>query len=129
MSDESAIPEVLVTDRRGSDRRRQQQGSDRRKQSIPVAVERRSGVDRRQHDAGGIPFGERRNVDDRRAGGERRAFRERRLALQSAGDQIRGALKLMTLAIESGTIPERDRRTLDAAMLRLRFALERIEEE
>ena len=54
---------------------------------------------------------------------------ERRLSLQSAGDQIRGALKLMTLAIESGSIPERDRRTLDAAMLRLRFALERLEEE
>ena len=93
-----------------------------------LLIDRRSGVDRRQHNAGGIPFGERR-IDDRRAGAERRAFRERRLELQSAGDQIRGALKLMTLAIESGTIAERDRRTLDAAMLRLRFALERIEAE
>lgn len=101
---------------------------DRRESDRRLLIDRRSGVDRRQHDTGGIPFGERRN-DDRRAGGERRAFRERRLSLQSAGDQIRGALKLMTLAIESGTIPERDRRTLDAAMLRLRFALERIEEE
>lgn len=36
-------PEVLITDRRGKDRR----GGDRRKRSIPVATERRSGVDRR----------------------------------------------------------------------------------
>jgi hypothetical protein len=93
-----------------------------------LLIDRRSGVDRRQNNAGGFAA-ERRNVDDRRAGAERRAFRERRLSLQSAGDQIRGALKLMTLAIESGQIPERDRRTLDAAMLRLRFALERLEEE
>jgi len=94
-----------------------------------LLFDRRSGVDRRQNDAGGIPGGERRKFDDRRAGAERRAFRERRLSLQSASDQIRGALKLMTLAIESGSVNERDRRTLDAAMLRLRFALERLEDE
>jgi hypothetical protein len=45
MSDDvRALPEVLVTDRRGGDRR----GNDRRKRSVPVAVERRSGQDRRQ---------------------------------------------------------------------------------
>src|SRR5215472_12997877 len=43
-SDDTLLPEVLVTDRRAGDRR----GSDRRKRSIPVAVERRSGKDRRQ---------------------------------------------------------------------------------
>jgi hypothetical protein len=43
-SDEAQLPEVLVTDRRSGDRR----GPDRRKRSIPVAVERRSGKDRRQ---------------------------------------------------------------------------------
>src|ERR1700752_2061352 len=43
-SDETMLPEVLVTDRRAGDRR----GTDRRKRSIPVAVERRSGKDRRQ---------------------------------------------------------------------------------
>jgi hypothetical protein len=43
-SDDTALPEVLVTDRRAGDRR----GADRRKRSIPVAVERRSGKDRRQ---------------------------------------------------------------------------------
>jgi hypothetical protein len=61
--------------------------------------------------------------------GERRAFVERRLSLQSAEDQIRGALKLMTTAIESGSIPEKQRRSLDAAMLRLRFALERLDSD
>jgi hypothetical protein len=42
-SDETTLPEVVVTDRRGGDRR----GNDRRKRNIPVAVERRSGKDRR----------------------------------------------------------------------------------
>jgi hypothetical protein len=42
-SDETPLPEVVVTDRRGGDRR----GGDRRKRNIPVAVERRSGKDRR----------------------------------------------------------------------------------
>jgi hypothetical protein len=42
-SDEDRLPEVAVTDRRASDRR----GNDRRKRAIPVAVERRSGKDRR----------------------------------------------------------------------------------
>jgi hypothetical protein len=94
-----------------------------------LLIDRRSGVDRRQLDETGAAATDRRSIEDRRAGGERRAFLERRLSLQSAGDQIRGALKLMTLAIESGAIAERDRRTLDAAMLRLRFALERLESE
>jgi|SRR5262245_23828548 hypothetical protein len=43
-SDQARLPDVVVTDRRGGDRR----GGDRRKRSIPVAVERRSGKDRRQ---------------------------------------------------------------------------------
>src|ERR1700752_4062329 len=43
-SDEADIPDVVVTDRRSGDRR----GTDRRKRNIPVAVERRSGKDRRQ---------------------------------------------------------------------------------
>src|SRR5262245_31368283 len=44
-TNESPLPEVLVTDRRAGDRRA---GGDRRKRSIPVAVDRRSGKDRRQ---------------------------------------------------------------------------------
>jgi hypothetical protein len=43
-NDKTPLPEVLVTDRRAGNRR----GGDRRKRSIPVAVERRSGKDRRQ---------------------------------------------------------------------------------
>jgi hypothetical protein len=46
MSSETSLPsEFVVTDRRNGDRRQQ---ADRRKQSIPVAVERRSGKDRRE---------------------------------------------------------------------------------
>jgi hypothetical protein len=53
-SDEAPLPEVVVTDRRGNDRRNK---NDRRKRQIPVAVERRSGQDRRQ-------LGERRRQVD-----------------------------------------------------------------
>ena len=91
-----------------------------------LLIDRRSGVDRR--DARKEPKDERRSRD-RRAGGDRRAFVERRLTLQSAEDQIRGALKLMTTAIEAGQIPDKPRRALDAAMLRLRFALERLDSD
>src|SRR5712692_1052185 len=42
--DENALPEVVVTDRRAGDRR----SGDRRQRDIPVAVERRSGQERRQ---------------------------------------------------------------------------------
>jgi hypothetical protein len=94
-----------------------------------LLMDRRSGVDRRQRTAPGAAPKERRATGDRRAGGERRAFLERRLSLQSASDQIRGALKLLTATIEAGSISDKQRRTLDAAMLRLRFALERIETE
>ena len=46
MTNEPTFPtELCVTDRRGKDRRAH---ADRRKRSIPVAVERRAGQDRRQ---------------------------------------------------------------------------------
>src|SRR3954447_18818446 len=48
-STDKPLPEVVVTDRRGGDRRGARTGGvDRRKRDIPVAVERRSGQDRRQ---------------------------------------------------------------------------------
>jgi hypothetical protein len=50
---ENGLPEVLVTDRRGGDRR----NADRRQQNIPVALERRKGQDRRH-------LGERRRQVD-----------------------------------------------------------------
>jgi hypothetical protein len=52
-SDDTPPSDFVVTDRRGGDRR----GGDRRKRTIPVAVERRSGQDRRQ-------MGERRRQVD-----------------------------------------------------------------
>src|ERR1700693_1255106 len=42
-TEHDALPEVLVTDRRGGDRR----NTDRRSRNIPVALERRSGQERR----------------------------------------------------------------------------------
>src|SRR4051812_46758445 len=47
-TESSGLPEVLVTDRRTTERSDRRAGNDRRKKTIPVAVERRSGNDRRQ---------------------------------------------------------------------------------
>jgi hypothetical protein len=44
MNTDETLPEVATTDRRAADRR----STDRRQRNIPVAVERRSGQDRRQ---------------------------------------------------------------------------------
>jgi hypothetical protein len=65
-------------------------------------------------------------VEERRGGEERRRIPERR-APESAGDHIRTALELLTNVAESGTLDEDSLRDLDAAMFRLRFALERLE--
>ncbi len=65
-------------------------------------------------------------VEDRRSGVERRAPPERR-APESAGEHIRNALQLLTNVAESGTLDEESLRDLDAAMFRLRFALDRLE--
>ena len=100
-----------VPDRRGEQAERG--GGERRSETkVEFPVERRSGAERRQI-------------------GDRRSAVERRLSLQSAVDQIHGALKLLTLVAESeaGRLNEEQRRELEGAMLRLRFALERLEEE
>jgi hypothetical protein len=99
-----------------------------------LTMERRQVPDRRgtQGEAGG---GERRSETeadvpvDRRSGAERRKIGARR-SVQSAMDQIHGALKLLTLVAESeaGRLNEEQRRELEGAMLRLRFALERLDE-
>jgi len=99
----------LMTERRLLDRR---DSSERRSaEQVATQVERRSGVDRRQLS-------------------DRRMAVERRLSVHSAADQIHGALKLLTLVAESeaATLSEEQRRELEGAMLRLRFALERLEE-
>jgi hypothetical protein len=87
---------------------------------------------------------DRRDVADRRTGGdqraapaavpserrksERRTGVERRLAMQSAAFQLRTALDLLERVAQSGALSDDDRRVLDTAMLRLRFAVERMEE-
>ena len=67
-------------------------------------------------------------AEERRRVGERRLGVERRLAELSAGDQIRETLRLLTRVIESGTVAEQEVRSLDAAVLRLRVALDQLEE-
>jgi hypothetical protein len=80
--------------------------------------DRRSGRDRRQTVAP-VPL-ERRSGTERRSSGERRAA-------PSVADQLRSALTLLTNVAESGTLDEPSLRDLDAAMFRLRFALDRLE--
>lgn len=65
--------------------------------------------------------------EERRRNGERRAGLERRLATLSAEDQIHEALRLLTRVIESGAMEEPEMRSLDAAVLRLRVALDQLE--
>ncbi len=69
-----------------------------------------------------------RSSAERRRKSERRTGVERRLSILSASDQIRGALRLLTRVVEMGAVAEQELRTLESAMLRLRFALERLEE-
>jgi hypothetical protein len=81
-------------------------------------LERRSGDPR----PGQQPAVERRLTGDRRSG------QERRLSILSAEDQIDEAVRLLTLVVETGSLPDEERRSLEAAMVRLRFALDRLEQ-
>lgn len=87
--------------------------SDRR-----TLLERRSGDPR----TGQQPSVERRLTGDRRSG------QERRLSILSAEDQIDEAVRLLTHVVETGSLPDEERRSLEAAMVRLRFALDRLEQ-
>lgn len=80
-------------------------GGDRRKQQIPVAVERRSGQDRRS----GI---------DRRVN-----------ANVSVSDQIHAALDLVTRATELDLLGTQERALLKMAVHRLEAALRQMEEQ
>lgn len=97
--------------------------------NMPAAHERRLTEERRNllERRAGAEVHERPSVDRRRIS-ERRAGIERRLSIQSAGDQIHAALRLLTRVIEMGAVTEQELRTLESAMLRLRFALDRLEE-
>ena len=86
-------------DRRSSDRRlNDRRISDR---SLTVHSERRSGVDRR-----GSP--------------------ERRVPLQTPADHVQWAIDLVARVAESGEMGDAELRALDAAIVRLRFALDRL---
>ncbi len=87
----------------------------RRPQGRRNALDRRSGASR----------SERASQGERRLSGDRRSGAERRL---SAGDQMREALRLLTRVIESDATHDEERRSLEGAMVRLRFALDRLEE-
>jgi hypothetical protein len=97
---------------RGPDRRarlERRSGRERRVTDKPVAVERRKGGDRRRT--------------------ERRKGIDRRLALQSGAQQMQTALGLLAQLAQSQSLNDEDRRLLDTAMLRLRFATERMDED
>ena len=71
-------------------------GAERRVKTVPVEMERRSGLDRR-------------------------------LIVESATAQIHAVLELLTQLADMGALRDDSRRLLDTAMLRLRYALERME--
>jgi hypothetical protein len=73
-------------------------GADRRVKNVPVAVDRRTGIDRR-------------------------------MEMESATAQMHAVLELLTQMADSGSLRDDNRRLLDTAMLRLRFAIERMEPE
>ena len=58
---------------------------------------------------------------------ERRSGLDRRLIVESATAQIHAVLELLTQLADMGALRDDSRRLLDTAMLRLRYALERIE--
>jgi hypothetical protein len=60
---------------------------------------------------------------------ERRSGLDRRMIVESATAQIHAVLELLTQLADHGALRDDSRRILDTAMIRLRFALERIEPE
>ncbi|HET8713189.1 MAG TPA: hypothetical protein VFM23_05840 [Gemmatimonadales bacterium] len=60
---------------------------------------------------------------------ERRSGLDRRMIVESATAQIHAVLELLTQLADMGALRDDSRRLLDTAMLRLRFALERMEPE
>jgi hypothetical protein len=60
---------------------------------------------------------------------ERRSGLDRRMIVESATAQIHAVLELLTQLADQGALRDNSRRLLDTAMIRLRFALERMEPE
>lgn len=76
----------------------------------------------------------RRRVADRRVKDvavqiERRSGLDRRMIVESATAQIHAVLELLTQLADQGALRDDSRRLLDTAVLRLRYALERMEPE
>jgi hypothetical protein len=102
----------------------------------PRSSDRRSGIERRVGDRRLVLLpveGERRQEPDRRAGVERRLRGDRRLgptriAQETAAEHLRNALLLLGHVTDVGELDEETRRLLDAALLRVRFALDRVEQ-
>jgi hypothetical protein len=60
---------------------------------------------------------------------ERRSGLDRRMIVESATAQVHAVLELLTQLADQGALRDDSRRILDTAMLRLRFALERMESD
>jgi hypothetical protein len=60
---------------------------------------------------------------------DRRSGLDRRMIVESATAQIHAVLELLTQLADMGALRDDSRRLLDTAVLRLRYALERIEPE
>jgi len=99
-----------------------------------AASERRNGTERRggerRQGLALVPV-ERRARKERRGKGERRAAQRRsraeRRAEESAAAHIRNALQLIAQVADADELDDEHRRDLDAALFRLRFALDRLE--
>lgn len=94
--------------------------------------DRRTGVDRRAAEPRPedspllYVHGERRSGADRRQNRDRRTGFDRRAA-QSPREQISHALDLVAHVAESSDLADEERRALDGAIMRLRFALAHLE--
>jgi len=67
-----------------------------------------------------------RQMKDEAVDLERRSGLDRRMIVESATAQIHAVLELLTELADQGALRDDSRRLLDTAMLRLRYALERI---
>lgn len=73
--------------------------------------------------------GEDRRMQDVPVDVERRSGLDRRMIVESATAQIHAVLELLTQLADQGALRDDSRRLLDTSMLRLRYALERMEPE
>ena len=70
-----------------------------------------------------------RRMKDEAVDLERRSGLDRRMIVESATAQIHAVLELLTELADQGALRDDSRRLLDTAMLRLRYALERMKSE